>query len=482
MLHKIYKSRKNYSVAIQKSLKLKAVWEAITISIKGGEQDFTNMRLGKSIFILAVPMVLEMVMESLFAIVDIFFVSRLGSQAIATVGLTESMITIVYSIGFGLSAGTSAIISRRTGEKDSNGASEAAVQAIIAGISVSLLISIAGIFYSKTLLHLMGASQDLIDKNYMFTSILISGNGVIILLFIINAAFRSAGDAAIAMRVLWYANILNLILDPCLIFGLGPFPELGIKGAAIATTTGRGLAVVYQFYLLFSGKRALKLTFAKVYLKFKVLKQLIVLSLGGTMQNLIATTSWVFMVRTISVFGSDVVAGYTIGLRIVVFSLLPSWGLSNAASVLVGQNLGAGKPDRAERAAKITSIANIFVMGIAGLVLALFPQQFIQIFTNEQTVILKGVEALRIISYGFLFYGLGMVMVQSLNGAGDTYTPTYINIFCFWMVEVPLAYFLAIYSGIGENGVYYSIVVAETMLALIGLVIFKMGKWKLKKV
>jgi putative MATE family efflux protein len=454
----------------------------VVAAIKGSDQDYTNVSLNRSIFLLAVPMVLEMMMESLFAVVDIFFVSRLGSDAVATVGLTESMMTIIYAIGFGLSAGTTAIISRRIGEKNREGASVAASQAIIGGICIALVLAIPGLFFSKELLRLMGASESLISGNHMFTAIMLSGNIVILLLFIINAAFRSSGDAAIAMRVLWYANILNMILDPCLIFGLGPFPELGVKGAAIATTTGRGLAVMYQLYLLFSGKRGIKLLRSHIRMEWHVLRQIIKLSLGGTMQNLIATTSWVFMVRTLSVFGSEVVAAYTIAIRIVIFSMLPAWGLSNAASTLVGQNLGAGKPERAERAAWITSIANIVVMGIASVFLIWHPHFFIKMFSDDPLVIEKGAICLRMISYGFVFYGLGMVMVQSINGAGDTYTPTYINLFCFWGLEIPLAYLLAIHSGVGEKGVYIAIVVAETMLAMTGFIIFRRGKWKLKKV
>jgi putative MATE family efflux protein len=464
--------------------KFRSLLTDIVSAIKGGEKDYTKIALGRSILLLAVPMVLEMMMESLFAVVDIFFVSRLGSDAIATVGLTESMMTMVYSIGFGLSAGTTAIVSRRIGEKNQEGAAIATFQAIFSGIIISLFLAIPGLFFAKDILHLMGASESLINKNYMFTSIMFSGNIVILLLFIINAAFRSAGDAAIAMRVLWYANILNMILDPCLIFGLGPFPELGIKGAAIATTTGRGLAVLYQLYLIFSGKRAIKLLWSQIKIKWQVLKQLIELSLGGTLQNLIATTSWIVMVRTLSVFGSEVVAGYTIAIRIIIFSLLPSWGLSNAASTLVGQNLGAGKPERAERAIWITSVVNMFVMGIAGCFLILFPQTFIKIFANagEILVIDKGAICLRMISFGCMFYGLGMVMVQSLNGAGDTYTPTFINVCCFWLLEIPLAYLLAIHTGLAEKGVYIAIVAAESCMALVSFFILRRGKWKLKKV
>jgi putative MATE family efflux protein len=460
----------------------KNIIKEVAIAIKGSEQDYTNVGIGRSIFLLAVPMVLEMMMESLFAVVDIFFVSKLGSDAVATVGLTESMMTIIYAIGFGLATGTTAIVSRRIGEKNSEGASRAASQAIVAGIIVAILMAIPGIFFSKDLLRLMGASESLIESNYMFTSIMISGNVVIVLLFVINAAFRSSGDAAIAMRILWYANIMNIILDPCLIFGLGPFPELGIKGAAVATTTGRGLAVLYQFYVLFAGKRGIKLQWKHLAIRLKTLIKLAKLSLGATIQNLIATTSWVVMIRTISVFGSDVVAGYTIAIRIVIFSLLPSWGISNAASTLVGQNLGADKPARAERAIWITSVVNMIVMGIGGLILILFPQLFISFFSKEPEIIANGAECLRMISYGFVFYGLGMVMVQSINGAGDTYTPTIINFICFWMIEIPLAYMLALHFNYRESGVYTAIAIAESMVAVVGFFVIRAGKWKLKKV
>jgi putative MATE family efflux protein len=464
--------------------KLREYISDIKNAIKGSEQDYTKIALGKSIFLLAVPMVLEMMMESLFAVVDIFFVSRLGSDAIATVGLTESMMIIVYSIGFGLSAGTTAIVSRRIGEKNKEGASIAALQAILYGIFVSLFLAIPGLFFSEDILRLMGAKESLIVQNHMFTAIMFSGNVFILLLFIINAAFRSAGDAAIAMRVLWYANIMNMILDPCLIFGLGPFPKLGIEGAAVATTTGRGLAVIYQLYLIFAGKRGIRLLWSQIKVKWKVLAQLIELSLGGTLQNLIATTSWVVMVRTLSVFGSDVVAGYTIAIRIIIFSLLPSWGLSNAASTLVGQNLGAGRPDRAERAIWITSVFNMVVMGLVGSILIIFPEIFINLFANAKDleVIAKGSVCLRMVSFGFIFYGLGMVMVQALNGAGDTYTPTFINLCCFWLLEIPLAYVLAIHTSLSENGVYLAIVIAESTMAVVGFFVLRRGKWKVKKV
>jgi len=462
--------------------KNRTVWKELALAIKGSDRDYTNERLSHAIFLLAVPMVLEMMMESLFAVVDIFFVSRLGSDAVATVGLTESMMTVIYAIAFGLSTGTTAIISRRTGEKNKEGASLAAGQAIIAGVFISLLLVIPGLFYSKNLLGLMGASNKIINENYMFTAIMISTNVVILLLFIINAAFRSCGDAAIAMRVLWYANILNMILDPCLIFGLGPIPALGIKGAAIATSVGRGMAVFYQIYLIFSGKRGLKILWTHLKLNWILLWHLLKLSVGGVLQNIIITTSWIFMVRTLSVFGSEIIAGYTIAIRIVVFTLLPSWGLSNAASTLVGQNLGAGKPERASKTIWITSIANMIVLGILGFFLIAFPDVFIKVFTLEPTIIKFGSVCLRIVSYGFIFYGLGMVMTQSINGAGDTFIPILINLFGYWLIEIPVAYFLALHTGLHEKGVYIAIVVAESMVAIAGFIYIQWGRWKDKKV
>ncbi len=458
------------------------IWDQITLAIKGSDQDYTKITLSRSIFLLAVPMVLEMMMESLFAVVDIFFVSRLGSDAVATVGLTESMMTVIYSIAFGLSTGATAIISRRIGEQNKEGASIAAGQAIIAGIFVALLLAIPGIFFAKNLLELMGASDKIVTLNYQFTVIMIGSNVVIFMLFIINSVFRSAGDAAIAMRVLWYANILNMILDPCLIFGLGPFPELGIKGAAIATSTGRGLAVLYQLYLIFSGKRRIRIFWSNLKINWVILRHIMQLSVGGILQNMIITSSWIFMIRTLSVFGSEIIAGYTIAIRVIVFTLLPSWGLSNAASTLVGQNLGAGKPERASKAIWITSLVNMIILGIFGLFLMIFPDTFLKVFTNDQNIINLGSKCLRIVSYGYVFYGLGMVMTQSINGAGDTYTPILINLLCFWLIEIPVAYLLALHTGLHENGVYIAIVIAESMVAISGFTVIKWGNWKLKKV
>jgi putative MATE family efflux protein len=451
-------------------------------SVSGTEQDYTEGRLSRAILLLAIPAVLEMIMESIFVIVDIFFVSKLGSDAVATVGLTESMITIVYAISIGLATATTSIVSRRIGEKNPEGASKAAFQAIITGIAVSLVIGIPGAIFAKQLLGAMGASGEIVRQMSGYTTIVLGGNIVIMLLFIINAIFRSAGDAAVAMRVLWVGNIINIVLDPCLIFGLGPFPELGVKGAAIATTTGRGIAVLYQFMILFFGNKRISLSVRHLGIDLKVIVKLLKLSFGSIGQNLIGTSSWIALVRIISVFGSEVVAGYTIAIRIISFTILPSWGISNAAATLVGQNLGAKKPERAERAVMITGWVNMILLGMVGLIYVLFPEPFIKLFIHDPVVIKAGTECLRIVSIGFISYGFGMVLVNSLNGAGDTSTPLKINIFAFWMLEIPLAWFLSIRSGMEEQGVFTAIVIAETVMTITAFIIFKRGKWKLKEV
>jgi len=458
------------------------LWLDLREAIAGTEQDFTTGKLGRAIFLLSVPMALEMMMESVFAIVDIFFVSKLGSEAIATVGITESMVTIVYALAVGLSTATSSLVSRRIGEKNQEGASAAAVQAILAGTFISVAIAIPGIIFSKSLLRLMGASEIIVNEMWGFTAIMIGSNTVIMLLFIINAIFRSAGDAAISMRVLWMANLINIVLDPVLIFGFGSIPALGIQGAAIATATGRGLAVLYQIYLLVAGRRRVVIRARHLRLEPQVMMTLLKLSLGGIGQHIIATSSWIGLVRIISVFGSTVVAGYTIALRIMVFALLPSWGLSNAASTLVGQNLGAGQPGRAERSVWVTGWVNMIFLGLVGLLLIVFSEFFVRLFINDPAVITAGSNCLRIISVGFIAYGFGMVLVNALNGAGDTFTPTVINVFCYWLLEIPLAWFLALHSGLNETGVFISIVIAETIMTLTAFWLFRKGNWKLKKV
>lgn len=462
--------------------KIRSFFKDVAEAVSGTEQDFTEGRLSRAILLLSIPAVLEMVMESIFVIVDIFFVSRLGADAIATVGLTESLITIIYAISLGLGTATTSLVSRRIGEKNPEAASRAAFQAIITGIAVSAIIGIPGILYAEKFLELMGASPVIVENMAGYTRIMIGGNVVIMLLFIINAIFRSAGDAAVAMKVLWIGNILNIILDPCLIFGLGPFPEMGIKGAAVATIIGRGTAVIVQFYLLFFGHKRIRLSIKHLSVDLKVMFQLIRLSFGTIGQNLISTTSWIALVRIISIFGSEVVAGYTIAIRIIGFTLLPSWGISNAASTLVGQNLGAKKPDRAERSVWVTGWVNMILLGSIGIILVLFPEPLIAFFIDDVNVIKAGVEGLRIISIGFIGYGLGMVLVNSFNGAGDTATPLKINIFAFWLVEIPLAWVLAIKANMNENGVFVAIVVAESLMTLIAWLVFRRGKWKLKEV
>jgi putative MATE family efflux protein len=461
---------------------LKRLWDDIKEAIAGTERDFTSTKLSHAIFILAVPMVLEMIMESVFAIVDIFFVSRLGSDAVATVGITESVMTIVYAIGSGLSMATTALVARRIGEKRKKEAGDVAFQAILLGFSVSLIIAVPGVLFAKEFLLIMGASESMAGEGAIYPAVMFGGNAVVMLLFIINAVFRSSGDAAISMRVVWFANMINLVLDPLLIFGIGPFPELGLAGAAVATTIGRGLAVIYQFYLLFKTNHRIKLYWESLRLRVSLVLELLQISGGGILQNLIATSSWIFLVRIIAASGSDALAGYTIAIRIILFCLLPAWGLSNAASTLVGQNLGAKQPEQAERSVWITGYVNMVFMGIIGLVLTLHPGFFIRLFISEPGVVENGVLSLRIISLGFLFYALGMALIQGFNGSGDTFTPTKINIVCFWLIEIPLAWLLAIVFKMGLLGASIAIVISESLLTIITFFLFRRGKWKLREV
>ncbi len=456
----------------------KSFFRDVREAIKGSDQDFTEVKLSRAILLLSIPSVLEAFMESVFVIVDIYFVSKLGADAVAAVGLTEALVTIIYAIAMGIGTATTSMVSRRIGEKKPEEASRTAFQAILTGIIISVLIGIPGAVFAKDILTMMGASEHIVSDLSGYTRIMLGSNVVIVLLFIINAIFRSAGDAAVAMKVLWIGNIVNIILDPLLIFGIGPFPELGIKGAAIATFIGRGTGVLVQLYLLFFGHKRIRLHLKNLRLDLRIILKLIRLSFGTIGQNLIGTISWVGMVRILSIFGSEVVAGYTIAIRIVIFSLLPSWGISNAASTLVGQNLGAKKPDRAEKSVWITGLINMALLGSVGLILVLFPDFFVRLFIDDENAIASGIKGLRIISMGSLAYALGMVLVNSFNGAGDTMTPLRINIIAYWLVEIPLAWILAISLGMGETGVFVSIVIAETLLTIIAYFVFRRGKWK----
>src|SRR5271170_4303576 len=427
-------------------------WSAIREAIRGSHQDFTTGSLNRAILLLAIPMVLEMVLESLFAVVDVFWVGRLGADAVATVGLTESLLSLVFAVGLGLSLSTTAMVARRIGEKDPAGAAVAGVQAIAIGLAVSALVGLPCLFFASELLRLMGASPQIIATGSGYTRIALGGSGAIMLLFLNNAIFRGAGDAAIAMRLLWVSNIINLILDPCLIFGWGPFPKLGVTGAALATFTGRSIGVLYQFY------RILR---SQIRPNLSVLLRLLRVSLTGILQFAIAHTSWIGLVRIVSIFGSAALAGYTIAIRIVIFVLLPSWGLSNAAATLVGQNLGAKQPERAATSVWRTGFYNMLFLGGIGVVFMLFAEPVVRLFTHDPLVVPLAASCLRIISYGNIGYAYGMVMLQAFNGAGDTLTPTIVNLFGFWLLEIPLAYILAVPLKFGANGAYFSIVVAE---------------------
>ena len=452
-------------------------------AVVGSQQDFTEGSIGRAIFLLAVPMVLEMMMESLFGIVNVFWVAKsLGKEATATVGITESMLTMVFAVAMGLSMATTATVARRIGEKDHHGASIAAVQSIILGVVASIPVGIIAIAFAPQMFKLMGASDGVIASGTGYARVILGGNVVIMQLFLINAVFRGAGDASIAMRVLWIANVINIVLDPCLIFGLGPFPKLGVTGSAIATTIGRGTGVLFQLWFLFSGRGRVKVDWRGIRLNVEVMTRMVRISLGGMFQFLVATASWLGLVRILAVFGDAALAGYTVALRIIIFAILPSWGMSNAAATLVGQNLGAGKPARAERSVWVTGFANMCFLGLVAIIFITFAERLIGIFTTDPAVVPYGVSCLRFISYGYIFYAYGMVMVQSFNGAGDTNTPTVINLCCYWLFQIPLAYSLAIPFGFGAKGVFVAITLAESLLAVVSVVVFRKGKWKTRKV
>ena len=460
----------------------KNLWESLWEAIRGSHQDYTTGSLNRAILLLAVPMVLEMVLESLFAVVDVFWVGRLGANAVATVGLTESLLSLIFAVGIGLSLSTTAMVSRRIGEKDPEGAAVAGVQAIVLGLITSVVIGIPCFIYAPDLLRLMGASNDIVVMGSSYARIALGGSGAILMIFLNNAIFRGAGDAAIAMRLLWVSNIINLVLDPCLIFGWGPFPRMGVTGAALATFTGRSIGVGYQFYRLLRGSERIRILTRQIRVDLKVLLRLVRVSLTGILQFAIAHTSWIGLVRIVSIFGAAALAGYTIAIRIVVFLILPSWGLSNAAATLVGQNLGAKKPERAEQAVWRTGFYNMLFLGSIGLLFIFFAEPIVRLFTQDPEVIPLAAKCLRIVSYGNIGYAYGMVMLQAFNGAGDTITPTIVNFFGFWLLEIPLAYWLAIPMRWHSDGVFYAIVIAECAIAASSAVLFKRGKWKAQKI
>jgi putative MATE family efflux protein len=457
-------------------------WASIREAIAGSHQDFTSGSLDRAILLLAIPMVLEMVLESLFAVVDVFWVGRLGADAVATVGLTESMLTLVFAVAMGLSMSTTAMVARRIGEKDPAGAAVAAVQAIAIGLTVAIMVGLPCFILAPNLLRLMGASPQIVSVGSTYARVVLGGSGVVLLLFLNNAIFRGAGDAAIAMRLLWVSNIINLVLDPCLIFGLGPFPRMGVTGAAVATLMGRSIGVAYQFYRLLRGTERIRILSRQIRLNLGVLQRLFRVSLTGILQFTIAHTSWIGLVRIVSIFGSAALAGYTIAIRIIIFVILPSWGLSNAAATLVGQNLGAKQPERAETSVWRTGFYNMLFLGGVGLFFVLFAEPAVRLFTNDPMVVPLAASCLRILSCGNIGYAYAMVMLQAFNGAGDTITPTIVNLFGFWFLEIPLAYWLAIPVGLHSKGVFFSIVIAEGAIAGASVVLFRRGRWKRQQI
>lgn len=455
-----------------------SVWTSVREALRGSHQDYTAIGINRAIFLLAVPMVLEMAMESLFTVVDVFWVAHLGSNAVATIGLTESILTLVVAVAMGLGLSTTAMVARRTGEKDPEGAAVAAMQAIALGVGISLLLGVPCLFFAPRLLELMGATPAIVQVGSGYARIVLGASGVLVLLFLNNAIFRGVGDAAVAMRVLWVSNLINLALDPCLIFGLGPFPRLGVTGAAVATTTGRSIGLLLQVFMLLRGSERLRILRRQVRLEFGVMLRLVEVSVTGVVQFLIGQASWIVLVRIISVFGGAAIAGYTIAIRIMVFVILPSWGLANAAATLVGQNLGARQPQRAERSVWRTGFYNMIFMGAVGVFFIFAAEPVIRLFTTDPAVVPLAVSALRILSFGNIGYAYGMVMLQAFNGAGDTRTPTVVNFFGYWVLEIPLAYVLAIRGGLAARGVYLSILIAEVLIAAAGVLLFRRGRWK----
>jgi len=460
----------------------RSFWSSVREALRGSHQDYTQGNLNRAILLLAIPMVLEMVLESLFAVTDVFWVGRLGANAVATVGITESMLALVMAIGLGVAMSTTAMVARRIGEKDPEDAAIAGVQAVMLGLALSLTIGVPAGIYAPELLRLMGASPAIVAGGTGYARIALGGCGAIVMLFLNNAIFRGAGDAAIAMRLLWVSNIINLVLDPCLIFGIGPFPRMGVTGAALATLTGRSVGVAYQFYRLLKGTERIHVLARHLRVNVRVMMRLLRVSMTGILQFAIAHVSWIGLVRIISMFGAASVAGYTIAIRIVIFFILPSWGLSNAAATLVGQNLGALRPERAAKAVWRTGFYNMLFLGGIGIFFIVFATPVVRLFVNDPEVVRIAAAALRTLSCGNVGYAYGMVMLQAFNGAGDTMTPTIVNLFGFMVLELPLAWWLAVPMHMKGQGAFLSVVIAEGCIAAAGVMLFRRGRWMRQKI
>jgi putative MATE family efflux protein len=458
--------------------KVRRWWSLLRDAVAGAPMDFTEGSLSRAVLVLSVPMVLEMAMESVFGVLDAWWVGRLGPDAVAAVGVTEALLTVIFAVAIGLSMSATAMVARRIGEKDPEAAAVTAVQAVALGVLVALPTGVAGLVWSRELLALMGAPAAVVEIGWGYTAWMLGGNLTILLLFLINAIFRGAGDASLAMRSLWLANAVNIVLDPCLIFGLGPFPELGVTGAAIGTTLGRGVGVGYQLRVLARSDGRIALRREHLRLEADAMLRLLRLSLGGILQFLIATASWLGLVRLLTPFGAAAIAGYTIAIRIVMVTILPSWGMSNAAATLVGQNLGAGKPERAQRSVWLTGVYNMVFLACVAAVFIVYAEPLIACFSSDPAVVAMGASCLRILSYGYGFYAWGMVIVQAFNGAGDTATPTWVNFFCYWLFQIPLAFGLTRLLDMGPQGVFVAITAAESALAVVGVLCFRRGRWK----
>jgi putative MATE family efflux protein len=457
-------------------------WATVREALRGSHHDYTTGPIGRAILLLAVPMVLEVALESVFAVTDIFFVSRLGADAVAAVGLTESLLAVVYALAMGLGIGATALVARRIGEKDREGAARGAVQAVALAVLVSLVLGVSGGIAAPSLLRMMGAPDSVVATGTAYARVMLGGEAAVIVLFVVNAIFRGAGDAAIAMRVLWLANAINIVLGPCLVFGVGPLPRLGVTGAAVGTTIGRSVGAAYALWRLVSPGGRIPVGRRHLRLMPGVMAQIVRLSGTATLQVLIGTASWIGLVRVIAGFGADALAGYTVGVRVVIFALLPSWGLSNAAATMVGQSLGAKDAMRAERAVWRAGLYNMYFLGVIGLVFVVGAERIVGIFTSDPGVVPYGVSCLRVVASGFLFYAFGMVFTSAFNGAGDTWTPTWLNFGVFWLFEIPLAWALAHPGGMGPRGVFVAIAVAFSVLAVVSGLIFRRGAWKTRVV